>query len=453
MHDSVIDSLTKKEIETMNWNRNFAFALVLAPLALGGLGCSSDSTEGGLAESPAIGTQKQAESVRPDAAEIARRKDKIRNHFKKVVDDMPKEKTTVTRSGKVIDWVRPESQIQGGQLSSPPSAPTVPANTEDQSAKSELLDDPQVRGPAGSVPVVRFDVESYLQSVEIPPASPEEMFAKMPPPAPASNNRYYVSWQRTGTWFGAGAAFNVWNAPGLSTGEDNIAQLAVFTRSGTVGQSVEAGKIQMQSLNGDAVPHLFVYYTTNNWGSSGDWRGGYNRLQQGFIQVGTNYSPGIALTPTSTRDGSQYSIYIEVRPNSNGDWWVWVGNEWMGYYPRCKSQDCTQGTLFSNPGLRDSANTYDFYGEIFDASAPASTFTDMGSGSFASEGWGRAAYIRSMRRFIALSTYEWLTSSVGALGTTDANCYSSNGPFFNGGTGWENYYYYGGPGRDAAACR
>jgi Neprosin len=41
-------------------------------------------------------------------------------------------------------------------------------------------------------------------------------------------------------------------------------------------QSLEAGWTVDQSLNGDWLPHLFTYYTTNDYSQDGDFLGGYN---------------------------------------------------------------------------------------------------------------------------------------------------------------------------------
>lgn len=104
----------------------------------------------------------------------------------------------------------------------------------------------------------------------------------------------------------------------------------------------------------------------------------------------------------SDRGRSQYAVDVTVRL-WNGNWWVRVDGEWAGYYPYCKGGDarpCDEGTLFSNSGIRDEADRLDWYGEVFDRSAPDATSTNMGSGQYASEGFGRAAYFRNL-------TYYW----------------------------------------------
>ena len=108
------------------------------------------------------------------------------------------------------------------------------------------------------------------------------MLQKVPPPAPASNDRYYVPWQRFGTFFGSAGRINVWDTTGPVGNETSIAQVAVIR--GNPMQAIEAGKIEVQSLNGNRSPHLFTYYRTNGT-AQGDWVAGYNTLVDGWIQV------------------------------------------------------------------------------------------------------------------------------------------------------------------------
>jgi hypothetical protein len=155
----------------------------------------------------------------------------------------------------------------------------------------------------------------------------------------------------------------------------------------------------------------------------------------------------------SITGGNQYSLDVEVRLYQ-GHWWVKVAGQWAGYYPYCKGGDappCDQGTLFSASGIRDYVSRMDWYGEVYDSSAPAPTSTDMGSGKFASAGWQKAAYFRNLTYFWAPSTYWWWDS--GSLSVTDSACYSGSGPFYSSNSAWRNWFYFGGPGKEASGCK
>jgi hypothetical protein len=382
--------------------------------------------------------------------------------------------TTKTKSGQTIDWIRPESQVPGGKLATPPSEDfdevTQPKSDldnpyldtdlpkalqersrRDESAQTELQLDRSAMGPKGTVPVVRFDVESYLK--EHPtylPKDPIEILTKVPPPAPASNDRYYAVWQRFGDVFGSIGRINIWNTTGPVGGETSIAQVAVIR--GRPMQAIEAGKIEHSAFAPSKRPVFFTYFRTNG-SASGDWIAGYNALVDGWIQVSSSVAPGMSLVPWESRtDGSQFSLDVEVRL-WEGNWWVKAAGEWAGYYPYCKgggARPCAQGTLFSTAGIRDMANRLDWYGEIFDESAPASTSTDMGSGAFANQRWRKAAYFRNLL-FTWAPTKVWWWNA-GSISTTDPACYSADGPYYSSDPNWRNWFYYGGPGKEAAGC-
>lgn len=410
------------------------------------------------------------------AVELQARRERIRSYFGQKRKERDVVATTVTESGQILDWIRPESQTADGRIAKPPEVvdesrredggaseapsdrrsdeasrkpPEIDLDVED-SARGELALQPRARGPKGTVPIVRFDVERYLEAEKIPPKRPEEVLTKIPPPAPASNDRYYAVWQRFGTFYGSAGRINVWNTTGPVDNETSIAQVAVI--GGSPMQAIEAGKIELQSLNGNKRPHFFTYYRTNG-GASGDWVGGYNTLVDGWIQYSSSVFPGMSITAwESSENGNQYSLPVQVRIHQ-GNWWVKVAGEWAGYYPACKgggSPPCSSGRLFSTNGIRSTASRLDWYGEVYDSTAPTATSTDMGSGDFAADWWQHAAYFRNITYFWGLTTYWWWDS--GSVTVTDAACYSRTGPHYSTQAPWRNWFFYGGPGKEASGC-
>ena len=131
-----------------------------------------------------------------------------------------------------------------------------------------------------------------------------------------------------------------------------------------------------------------VFYTTNGYAKKGDDLGGYNRDVRGWVQVSRTIFPGTAIQPNSVSGGTQFALFIKYQRWA-GNWWLKVGNEWVGYYP---------ARLFTNLGLRNSADSIQFYGEVADARLPAGkTRTDMGSGRWADTRWPNAAYAHNLR--------------------------------------------------------
>jgi len=424
------------------------------------------------------GCMKQTETAPEETNILSKeeyeiRKQRIVEFFSQREKSIEVVATTTTQSGQIIDWIYPESQVPGGKIArapddrieieKPETALENPyLNSElpkslkelyplDRTAKTELQIDKSAMGPNGTVPIVRFDVEAYLkENTEFLPENPIEILTKAPPPAPASNDRYYAVWQRYGDVYGSLGRINIWNTSGPVGGETSIAQVAVIR--GIPMQAIEAGKIEHSSFTPAKRPVFFTYFRTNG-SASGDWVGGYNDFVDGWIQVSNTVAPGMSLVSWESKtNGPQYSLDVEVRL-WEGNWWVRTAGEWAGYYPYCKGGDsppCDQETLFSSAGIRDKAYRLDWYGEIYDESSPAATSTDMGSGAFANQRWARAAYFRNLL-FVWSPTQAWWWNS-GSISTTDSTCYSADGPYYSSDANWRNWYYYGGPGKEAAGC-
>ena len=365
--------------------------------------------------------------------------------------------TTTTDSGQRIDWIRPETQTADGVIATPPSAgivaaprgvsprtqglATPPADAErhEEVARSELASQPHARGPAGSVPIVWFDVDSYLALFDVPPSDPSSVITSLEGPTPDANDRYYAAWQQTTeSCFGAAGWINVWDTEDPIGRDTSIAQVAVI--GGEPMQAIEAGKIEASWLNGDERAYFFTYFRTAG-GATGDAVGGYNTMVDGWVQVSDVVFPGMSLQPwVSEAGGRQGNLDVEVRLHE-GNWWVAVGGAWAGYY---------RGELFTSDGIANAATRVAWYGEVFAASAPEATDTDMGSGAHAGEGFGGAAYFRNVRSYWSPDASWWWET--GAVLTTDDGCYDRAGPFVSAEDGWRNWFFYGGPGAEADHC-
>ncbi|KAH9708754.1 Carboxyl-terminal peptidase [Citrus sinensis] len=118
----------------------------------------------------------------------------------------------------------------------------------------------------------------------------------------------------------------------------------------------------------------------------------------------------------------------------HGNWWLEFGSGVLvGYWP---------SFLFTH--LTDHASMVQFGGEIVN-SRPSGfhTSTQMGSGHFAGEGFGKASYFRNLQvvdwdnNLIPLSNLRVLADH--------PNCYDIQGGI---NRVWGNYFYYGGPGKN-----
>jgi len=118
----------------------------------------------------------QGESAREDVHNLKRKlrarhvdwrryEAEIRHYFENRLTRMQIVRTTKTPHGQVIDWVPRESQLRRGErLAEPPpfvyEAPTVSRERPDRLVQFELENLGVERGPEGTVPVLRKDLDS-----------------------------------------------------------------------------------------------------------------------------------------------------------------------------------------------------------------------------------------------------------------------------------------------------
>jgi hypothetical protein len=423
-------------------------------------GCAGDDTSGASSTETLAAALEDSPGISPRLAkqEVEARRERIRAHFRDKLARLDVVATTYTSRGTTIDWV-PRSP----DLIASPRRSVIPVRLEpgEVLAESPLETEPQAKGPEGTLPMVRFDVERYLEvfGSDIPD-NPQAV--QPPDPSPEGSGRYYALWRATRistgpSFWGMTAHVNLWNAPDLVSGDHNIAETSVSRGTGTGQQTVEAGKIQWSGWNGGD-PTFFVFFTTAGYsGASGDWIKGYNASQLGWCQTSTSWVPGMEFSSSSVVDGNQVVIQVETE-NWGGNWYVFVNGTEAGYYPlRQSNANCSSsnGTyLFSNGGLRTKASRLSAYGEVFDGNAPAATTTDMGSGYSSASGQGRAAFFRTVRaipddvgNYIAMHSVNATLSNF----ATDSSCYDMQTPQNLGGS-TVNRFYYGGEGDENTNC-
>lgn len=120
---------------------------------------------------------------------------------------------------------------------------------------------------------------------------------------------------------------------------------------------------------------------------------------------------------------------------TEGHWWMQFGNDYvLGYWP---------SFLFSY--LAESASMIEWGGEVVNSQTGGQhTSTQMGSGHFPEEGFGKSSYFRNVQ-VVDSSNNLKAPKGIGTF-TEQSNCYDvqlgRNGD-------WGQFFYYGGPGRNA----
>ena len=367
--------------------------------------------------------------------------------------------TRRSRSGQVFDYVMAETLYPDSPKASfatPPPLPSVSTAAGARPAMTELEADPALKPPAGTIPVARLYLDPYVNGEVRARDLAEYMEIAWPKPSPAFvNNRLYGAHIDSDANTGTDGHINLWNYQEVASDEMSLLQSATLCRGSTADamEAIEVGFQKLQSKYGDTNVHLFTFFRTAG-GATGDRVGGYNMDVQGFIQAaGAPFSPGAGMNTStfSTIDGTQYECQIETQL-FQGNWWVLACGSWIGYYPT-QNSTVDAGSRIAFDLIGTSACEIDWYGEIFDPTPTTWTNADMGSGRFASEAFGRAAYIREPFLLHAGADSTWFASSVPATGNGyDPDCYSLSEIFANGGDGWGRWFYVGGPGGNNVGC-
>ncbi|CAK9144796.1 unnamed protein product [Ilex paraguariensis] len=296
------------------------------------------------------------------------------------------------------------------------------------------------RCPEGTIPIRRTKREDILR------ASSVESFGKkknssVPKPKSAGpdfisqyGHQHAIAYVEGDNYYGAKATINVWTPRVQQPNEFSLSQLWILGGSFAYDlNSIEAGwQAVSPDLYGDDNARLFTYWTSDAYQATGC----YNLLCSGFVQINNEIALGASIFPVSGYRQSQYDISILVwKDPTEGNWWMQFGNDYvLGYWP---------AFLFSN--LVDSASMIEWGGEVVNSESEGQhTTTQMGSGHFPEEGFGKSSYFRNIQ--IVDGSNNLRAPKDIATFTEESNCYDvqvgKNG-------GWGNYFYYGGPGRNS----
>jgi len=203
--------------------------------------------------------------------EVRARHERVRAFFR---DRAQSESVAQTRteSGTVVDWLPKPGNL--------PALPPTPAAFKDgltPAARTELQAQPEARGPAGTVPRVRFDVEAYLRAVgEQVPEDPSQVLNEGPDRELKLDELLKFPRARLPSAVRSVAGLLDVSPAGAEAG---VTRLALGRGVRSQRESIVVGA----SL--DDQPTLFTYYTTNGSRSAGDWLGGFDQRQAGFCQV------------------------------------------------------------------------------------------------------------------------------------------------------------------------
>jgi Neprosin len=348
--------------------------------------------------------------------------------------------TTQTYSGDVVDWLDPAS-VPGSQIQKPPPIPAEELPSGVERGRTELEEFAELRGPAGSIPMIRPQFEDYV-SGEAEETSFADYLARVrrrPVMRDGAEN------QRL-----AGGALNLisgWKKSGVMTGTDAaLSHFIGYTESGTFSlveatmrcdaptgiQLVGAAVGKFGPALANAKPRLWVEFLTLGT-LTGNYIGGWDGNVAGFVPAeGRPYGPGVALQ-LSIYNGAQYDSRVHIE-NFSGNWWISHNGNWLGYYP---------GWMFS--AMSSTACMAQYYGEVGDPDPSCWTTTDMGSGHWAATGFRKTAYVRNPY-YIQNGVATWL-GQADLVSPYLPNYYTVTNVTAGPAPNWSSFFYVGGPGR------
>ncbi|KAG2409360.1 uncharacterized protein HKW66_Vig0000250 [Vigna angularis] len=345
----------------------------------------------------------------------------------------PPVKTIQSPDGDIIDCVMSHKQpafdhpLLKGQK--PLDAPERPRGhnqmDDDLSEKFQLWSLSGEWCPEGTIPIRRTREEDILRASSVGRFGMKKTLNRVRRDTSGNGHEHAIGYVTGDTYYGAKASINVWAPVVENPSEFSLSQMWVI--SGSFGDDLNTIEAGWQACQPGAIWGQALFRPTVKL-----------QLEQQSLQLLHTKVANLILAYSF---GSKYvqqhfsSLEHERRADpKHGNWWLeFGGGSLVGYWP---------SSLFSH--LRDHASMIHFGGEIVNSGLSGShTSTQMGSGHFAEEGFGKASYFRNMQvvdwdnSLIPLSNLKVLADH--------PNCYHIQGGF---NKAWGNYFYYGGPGRN-----
>jgi hypothetical protein len=374
--------------------------------------------------------------------------EEMKAHALKLYDKTEAVHSFMDEGGGVFDCIPIEQQpalrgSSGSVLTAPdlPPMSTAPSGPQDQRKDSLLVlpfgpDRKDSHGnvmhcPPGTIPMRRVTLEDMSRFGTL-----KDFFRKGPrgagrppsnPTAVPATHRWAHAFQNVNN-NGGHSFLSLWD-PAIGANQVfSLSQHWYVGGSGANLQTAECGWQVYPGLYNDSHPHLFTYWTADDYSATGC----YNLTCGAFVQLGSSYAPGMALGPISVSGGAQYVIELAYW-HANGRWFLYMngttGSNCIGYY---------NDSQYKGGALAHNATEIDYGGET----VGTTSFPPMGSGAFAAAGWQKAAYQRTVGYWQPLGG----TMINASLTASQAwpKCYTAEVDLY--ASPWFETLWFGGPG-------
>jgi hypothetical protein len=371
--------------------------------------------------------------------EQQQRKDEVDAFLAEQFRDYKVIEATQGYSGDITYWVDSNS-IPGAFPDPPPPAwtqedLTPPPGVQIGRAEIELY--PELRGPAGTTPMHRPDYMNYVMG-ETDAGSLQEYIDNQALGLAPGQHRLYAGLIYNIPNMGVSGHINQFHGE-VERYTFSLIEVTVACIGSNPPSTIEqVGAVISRDRRNfqDSKPRLHVEFITPR---AMGWDTGH------FIaQPGRPYGPGGEVLASEPGLSTQHEHFIDIHQDAAGNWWISHNGNTLGHYP---------ARLFKV--LNGAACTAAWYGELYDETPSAWTWTDMGSGEFQSAGYGYAAYIRDPKWRDLLFTSQFPVDDpvfkTTYMGPYVEKCYDRS-PLTVGAPPWSRYTYLGGPGGDAPGC-
>ncbi|KAM0922923.1 hypothetical protein ACQ4PT_005864 [Festuca glaucescens] len=230
--------------------------------------------------------------------------------------------------------------------------------------------------------------------------------------------------------YGTSVSINVYEPKVKEKTEDISTSFAVLLNGQNHShlEGIGAGSIVWPSFRGDRYARFHISWKDRTHSGHAQC---YDHECPGFVQVG-KIGLGGRISPVSIYNGPQYEMNVLLfKDPKSKDWWLASGNTLIGYWP---------SQLFTN--LKDKAISA-FWGGQVGGPTVQENFPEMGSGHLASEGFGKAAFVRDIKIVDGNNKYVKPDIHKSFSASSKTTCYSVDS-FGQGESGL--HVYYGGPG-------
>ena len=248
-------------------------------------------------------------------------------------------------------------------------------------------------------------------------------------PAVASTHKYAHSYQYVPN-LGGTVDIGLWS-PSVNTTLNETFSLSQFWYTNSSGpvQTLEAGIQNYPQKYNTTSSALFIYWTSDGYNKVGC----YNLDCPGFVQTNGNVYLGRGFRVYSSDGGPQYVVNLRAF-HYQGNWWLYIGggaaSNALGYYP---------DSVYHGTPMTVAADEIDYGGEV----VGTTVWPPMGSGRFASAGFGHAAFDRNIAYFPNTTHYAIATLTPDQ---PSPQCYTDSTTDNSGIANWSTYFFFGGPG-------